>query len=130
MHVEHESVGEPADALEVPLGARPFLLGDPHLLGRRHDATDEREDEQGRRSATGAVSSDEPGEVVTDARAPRSHGVALQVAIDIRPQLVDGRVTLRGPVRSSEEKAAVAAKAEAALGAAVDNQLTVEPEKR
>ena len=37
----------------------------------------------------------------------------------------DGKVTLRGNVRSMEEKTAVAAKAEAAAGASVDNQLTV-----
>ena len=42
----------------------------------------------------------------------------------------DGKVTLRGAVQSTEEKAAVAAKAEAVLGDAVDNQLTVEPERK
>jgi osmotically-inducible protein OsmY len=42
----------------------------------------------------------------------------------------DGRVTLRGPVRSTAEKASVAAKAEAVIGDAVDNQLTVEPESK
>ena len=42
----------------------------------------------------------------------------------------EGKVTLRGPVRSTEEKAAVAAKAEAVLGDSVDNQLTVDPGKQ
>jgi osmotically-inducible protein OsmY len=37
----------------------------------------------------------------------------------------DGKVTLRGDVSSMQEKAAVAAKAEAAAAASVDNQLTV-----
>lgn len=37
----------------------------------------------------------------------------------------DGKVTLRGGVRSMEEKTSVAAKAEAVAGSAVDNQLTV-----
>lgn len=39
----------------------------------------------------------------------------------------DGRVTLRGPVRSIQEKAAVVAKAEVAAGASVVDKLTVEP---
>lgn len=42
----------------------------------------------------------------------------------------DGKVTLRGEVRSSEEKAAVAAIAEGVLGDAVDNQVTVRPESK
>ena len=42
----------------------------------------------------------------------------------------DGKVTLRGQVRSAEEKAAVAAIAEDVLGDAVDNQLTVRPEPK
>ena len=37
----------------------------------------------------------------------------------------DGKVTLRGEVRSMQEKTAVAAKAQTVAGAAVDNQLTV-----
>jgi osmotically-inducible protein OsmY len=37
----------------------------------------------------------------------------------------DGKVTLRGDVLTMQEKASVAAKAEAAAGAPVDNQLTV-----
>jgi hypothetical protein len=41
----------------------------------------------------------------------------------------DGRVTLRGPVRSTEEKAAVVAKAEAAAGKSVTDELTVEPKR-
>ena len=42
----------------------------------------------------------------------------------------DGRVTLRGPVRSAAEKEAVAGIAEAIAGhAAVDDQMTVEPHK-
>lgn len=42
----------------------------------------------------------------------------------------EGRVTLKGPVRSEDEKAAVAAKAEAVAGAGnVDDQLTVAPAK-
>ena len=41
----------------------------------------------------------------------------------------EGRVTLRGPVRSAAEKATVAAKAEKIVGAgAVDDQMTVEPD--
>lgn len=40
----------------------------------------------------------------------------------------DGRVTLRGPVRSAAERATVASHAEQIVGAgALDNQLTVEP---
>ena len=39
----------------------------------------------------------------------------------------DGKVTLRGRVRSNEEKAAVAAIAQSVAGDAVDNQLTVKP---
>jgi len=41
----------------------------------------------------------------------------------------DGRVTLRGPVRSAAEKATVAAKAEKIVGAgAVDDQMTIDPD--
>jgi osmotically-inducible protein OsmY len=41
----------------------------------------------------------------------------------------DGRVTLRGPVRSADEKTAIAKKAEEAAGGAhqVDNQLEIAP---
>jgi hypothetical protein len=42
----------------------------------------------------------------------------------------DGRVTLRGNVRSMQEKTAVAAKAEAVAGSAVDNQLTVDADSK
>jgi osmotically-inducible protein OsmY len=38
-----------------------------------------------------------------------------------------GRVTVRGPVRSTQEKAAVVAKAEAAAGQSVVDELTVQP---
>lgn len=42
----------------------------------------------------------------------------------------DGHVTLKGPVRSEEEKATIAAKAEAVAGAGnVDDQLTIAPPK-
>jgi hyperosmotically inducible protein len=42
-----------------------------------------------------------------------------------------GKVTLKGPVRSAEEKAAVAAKATEVAGAgAVTDQMTVKPEKK
>jgi osmotically-inducible protein OsmY len=42
----------------------------------------------------------------------------------------DGHVTLKGPVRSEDEKATIAAKAEAVAGAGkVDNQLTIAPLK-
>lgn len=40
----------------------------------------------------------------------------------------DGKVSLRGEVPSAKEKAAVAAKASAAHGSAVDNRLTVKPD--
>jgi hyperosmotically inducible protein len=43
----------------------------------------------------------------------------------------NGTVTLRGPVRSAAEKAAIEAKAKEIAGvAAVDNELTIEPEKK
>lgn len=42
----------------------------------------------------------------------------------------DGKVTLRGGVRSMEEKTSVAAKAEAVAGSAVDNQLTVNADSK
>ncbi len=42
----------------------------------------------------------------------------------------DGQVTLRGEVRSMQEKAAVAAKAQTVAGVAVDNQLTVSAESK
>ncbi|MGC1965678.1 MAG: BON domain-containing protein, partial [Candidatus Acidiferrales bacterium] len=42
----------------------------------------------------------------------------------------DGHVTLKGPVRSEDEKATIAAKAEAVAGAGnVDDQLTIAPAK-
>jgi osmotically-inducible protein OsmY len=42
----------------------------------------------------------------------------------------DGHVTLKGPVRSEDEKATIAAKAEAVAGAGnVDNRLTIAPPK-
>ena len=43
----------------------------------------------------------------------------------------DGRVTLKGPVRSGEEKATIAAKAEAIAGAGnVKDELTIAPAKQ
>jgi len=43
----------------------------------------------------------------------------------------NGTVTLRGPVRSEEEKAAIEGKAKAVAGvSAVDNELTVAPKKQ
>ena len=42
----------------------------------------------------------------------------------------DGKVTLRGGVRSMEEKTSVAAKAAAVAGSAVDNQLTVNADSK
>jgi len=43
----------------------------------------------------------------------------------------NGTVTLRGPVRSEEEKAAIKGKAKAVAGvSAVDNELTVAPKKQ
>jgi len=43
----------------------------------------------------------------------------------------DGTVTLRGPVRSEDEKAAIEAKAKAVAGvSAVNNELTIAPKKQ
>ena len=55
-----------------------------------------------------------------DSLSTRAHNVTIITR--------DGKVTLRGEVRSTEEKAAVAAKASSIHGAAVDNQLTVRPD--
>jgi osmotically-inducible protein OsmY len=44
---------------------------------------------------------------------------------------INGTVTLRGPVRSEAEKASIEAKAKQVAGvSAVDNQLTIEPERK
>ena len=58
--------------------------------------------------------------VEDDALSTMAHNVTIVTR--------DGKVTLRGDVRSMEEKMAVAAKAEATAGVAVDNQLTVKPD--
>jgi hyperosmotically inducible periplasmic protein len=51
-------------------------------------------------------------------------------AHNVKVIVQDGKVTLKGPVRSEEEKAAIASKAtETAGDANVDNQLTVAPPK-
>lgn len=49
-------------------------------------------------------------------------------AHNVKVIVQDGKVTLKGPVRSEEEKAGIASKAEAIAGAGnVDNQLEVAP---
>jgi osmotically-inducible protein OsmY len=56
-----------------------------------------------------------------DALSMRAHNITIITR--------DGRVTLRGSVRSAQEKAAVAGKAEAVVGAsALDDQITIEPD--
>jgi|SRR5215831_546136 len=49
-------------------------------------------------------------------------------AHNVKVIVQDGKVTLKGPVRSEEEKAGIASKAESVAGAGnVDNQLEVAP---
>src|SRR5579863_4791722 len=51
-------------------------------------------------------------------------------AHNVKVMAQDGNVTLRGPVRDEDEKAAVEAKAKSIAGvSAVDNELTVAPKK-
>jgi osmotically-inducible protein OsmY len=88
--------------------------------------------------AEGAVTADQQKENRTDRdltkqirKAVTSDKSLSTYAHNVKIVSQDGAVTLKGPVRSDEEKQAVFAKAEQIAGTGkVADQLTVEPEKK
>jgi osmotically-inducible protein OsmY len=99
-------------------------------------AAGERDSDRARTAVAGGPTADDQGgskadrETTARIRKAIVEDDSLSVAAhNVKIITRDGKVTLRGEVQSSQEKAAVAAIAEGSLGAAVDNQLTVRPEK-
>jgi osmotically-inducible protein OsmY len=114
-----------------------IVVNSDNALAQNSPAPDNTKVNKQDRSA-GAVTADQQQENRTDRDLTQQIRKAVMAdkslstyAHNVKIVSQSGAVTLKGPVRSDDEKKTVVAKAEAVAGAGkVNDQLTVEPEKK
>src|SRR5262249_13907926 len=89
VQLEQQRVRELAHAREIALGARLLLLRDARLVRGGDDAAHQRAGDERRGGELDLVPAYEFAGAIAEMRAMREHGLASEITLDVRGELLD-----------------------------------------